>query len=70
MFVHNDDRLTSAVLRLYKTHPGHNPGQGQVPVPTEPTSSQCPDHPQAGPQIRVTVSIVHQQKKNRKLGKE
>ncbi|EDV35929.1 uncharacterized protein Dana_GF12224, isoform A [Drosophila ananassae] len=68
VFVHNDDRLTSAVLRLYKTHPGHNPGQ--VPVPTEPTertSSQCPDHPQAGPQIRVTVSIVHQQKKNRKL---
>ncbi|XP_017093343.2 protein anachronism isoform X1 [Drosophila bipectinata] len=69
VFVHNDDRLTSAVLRLYKTYPGHNP-QDQVPVPTEPTertSSQCPDQPQAGPQIRVTVSIVHQQKKNRKL---
>ncbi|KAH8401005.1 hypothetical protein KR009_002364 [Drosophila setifemur] len=70
VFDHPDDRLTSAVLRLYKTNPGQNPSQGQVPVQaerTEPqTAAHCPDQPPVGPQIRVTVSFVHQQKKKQR----
>ncbi|KAH8277935.1 hypothetical protein KR018_010589 [Drosophila ironensis] len=83
VFVNRDDRLTSAVLRLYKINPGQGQGQGQgqsqshnrgpIPEPTERAAqpgqspTHCLDQPQAGPQIRVTVSIVHQQKKKRKL---
>ncbi|KAH8314542.1 hypothetical protein KR059_011993 [Drosophila kikkawai] len=63
------DRLNSALLRLYKTNPGQNreqfSGQGLVqPVSTEQPASPTPLCAEpVGPQIRVTVSIVHQQKK-------
>ncbi|XP_039147576.1 protein anachronism isoform X3 [Drosophila simulans] len=71
----NDDRLSSALLRLYKTNPGqtreHNPGQASAqPISTENpgnTAPNCAEQPPVGPQIRVTVSIVHQQRKKRKL---
>ncbi|XP_070069575.1 protein anachronism isoform X2 [Drosophila takahashii] len=70
----NDDRLSSALLRLYKTNPGQardqNPGQVPAqPVSTETpgsTSPNCAEQPPVGPQIRVTVSIVLQQRKKQR----
>ncbi|XP_017150073.1 protein anachronism isoform X3 [Drosophila miranda] len=73
VFDHNGDRPSSALLRLYKTYPGQSPsqsqsqGQGQAESTEQPTATLCPDQAEVGPQIRVTVSIVHQQKKKRKL---
>ncbi|SPP74442.1 protein anachronism isoform X1 [Drosophila guanche] len=68
VFDHNGDRPSSALLRLYKTHPGQSPSHSQSQESTEqPAATLCPDQAQVGPQIRVTVSIVHQQKKKRKL---
>ncbi|XP_039501671.1 protein anachronism isoform X2 [Drosophila santomea] len=70
----NDDRLSSALLRLYKTNPGQtreqNPGQVSAqPISTEnpgSTAPNCAEQPPVGPQIRVTVSIVHQQRKKQR----
>nr|XP_016930631.1 protein anachronism isoform X4 [Drosophila suzukii] len=70
----SDDRLSSAVLRLYKINPGQTRDQsgGQVPaqpVSTETSGSQaanCAEQPPVGPQIRVTVSIVLQQRKKQR----
>ncbi|XP_017044815.1 protein anachronism isoform X2 [Drosophila ficusphila] len=70
----SDDRLSSALLRLYKINPGQNREQnpGQItaqPVSTETpgnTSPNCAEQPPVGPQIRVTVSIVHQQRKKQR----
>ncbi|XP_015040023.2 protein anachronism isoform X1 [Drosophila pseudoobscura] len=73
VFDHNGDRPSSALLRLYKTYPGQSPSQsqsqsqGQAESTEQPTATLCPDQAEVGPQIRVTVSIVHQQKKKRKL---
>ncbi|KAH8253172.1 hypothetical protein KR032_003958, partial [Drosophila birchii] len=63
------DRLNSALLRLYKTNPGQNRDQFSSQGPMQPVSTEQPASPTpqcaepVGPQIRVTVSIVHQQKK-------
>ncbi|XP_016930632.2 protein anachronism isoform X5 [Drosophila suzukii] len=71
----SDDRLSSAVLRLYKTNPGQTRDQSGGQVPAQPVSTEtsgspaanCAEQPPVGPQIRVTVSIVLQQRKKRKL---
>ncbi|XP_022221648.2 protein anachronism isoform X2 [Drosophila obscura] len=67
VFDHNGDRPSSALLRLYKTYPGQSPSQSQSQESTDqPTATLCPDQAEVGPQIRVTVSIVHQQKKKQR----
>ncbi|XP_037715400.1 protein anachronism isoform X2 [Drosophila subpulchrella] len=69
----SDDRLSSAVLRLYKTNPGQNRDQSGGQVPAQPASTEtssspanCAEQPPVGPQIRVTVSIVLQQRKKQR----
>ncbi|KAM8712890.1 hypothetical protein ACLKA7_013251 [Drosophila subpalustris] len=62
----NSDNVASAFLRLYKVNPKATSGQEATPSPTPAMETVCPE-PMLESQIRVTVSIVHQQKKKRKL---
>ncbi|XP_016968414.1 protein anachronism isoform X3 [Drosophila biarmipes] len=71
----SDDRLSSALLRLYKINPGQNREQGAgQQAPAQPAStetpgrpiSNCAEQPPVGPQVRVTVSIVLQQRKKQR----
>ncbi|XP_034108380.1 protein anachronism isoform X1 [Drosophila albomicans] len=60
--------VDSAILRLYKTNPkaqSATPAHEATSTSTSATEPLCPE-PMLESQIRVTVSIVHQQKKKRK----
>ncbi|XP_016971293.1 protein anachronism isoform X2 [Drosophila rhopaloa] len=70
----SEDRLSSALLRLYKTNPGQNRDQDPGQIPAQPVSTEspgtmapnCAKQPTVGPQIRVTVSIILQQRKKQR----
>lgn len=74
---HGDNlNLDSAILRLYKMNPraaatsgaGQTAAAAAASTPTATEAAPPCREPFLESQIRVTVSIVHQQKKKRKLG--